>query len=125
MKISLILLSTISAVFAGNLTLYDVRYSWKGPIAPFITECLCQTHADLQLLEDFFTSGVLSNDPCFKCMLKCIETKLNILSPSGEVDAEAAVRIYPHLNLQLVKRCSDEHAEELDLCQKVYLIEKC
>ncbi|KAF2888738.1 hypothetical protein ILUMI_17435, partial [Ignelater luminosus] len=107
------------------LTLSDIRNSWKGPVEPFITECLSETHANPQLVEDFFKNGVLSDDPCFKCALKCVEMKLNVMSPTGEVDAQQAVRIYPHISLQLVQRCADENAQESDLCHKMYLIEKC
>ncbi|KAF2892737.1 hypothetical protein ILUMI_13437 [Ignelater luminosus] len=124
MKVCLVLLSAFCGVLAGNLTLSDIRKSWKGPEAPFMTECVRETHANPQLLVDFFENGILSDDPYFKCLIKCIQIKLNVMSSSGEVDAQAAVSIYPHLSLQLVQKCT-KNLVEPDLCHRTYLIAKC
>ncbi|KAF2893904.1 hypothetical protein ILUMI_12270 [Ignelater luminosus] len=103
----------------------DVRNAWYGPLAPIKTQCFCQSHSDPQLSVDFYKYGTLSNDPCFKCQLKCYGLTLGIMTPSGQIDAQAWSNLLPYVTPQIAQNCSNSIASEPDLCEKAYLLVKC
>lgn len=102
----------------------DVRHSWVPVVAPFASECLCETHANPRDLELYFKEGIISTDPCFKCLSKCLTMKYGAMSSTGEIDAQKVADIVPNINLELVEKCI-KNLEEPDLCQKAHLMFKC
>ncbi|KAF2893905.1 hypothetical protein ILUMI_12271 [Ignelater luminosus] len=103
----------------------DVRNSWYGPLAPIRTQCFCQSHLHPQLSVDFYQYGTFSDDPCWKCLLKCYGLTLNIMSSAGQVDTQAWANQFPYVTPQIAQKCSNSIVSEPDLCEKAYLLVKC
>ncbi|KAF2894205.1 hypothetical protein ILUMI_11969, partial [Ignelater luminosus] len=104
-------------------TMMDIREAWGGAVAPFITQCNCQSHANPQTSAEFYKYGTFSDDPCWKCQMKCYLLMLNYMSPTGEVDVEMWAKS-PYITLKIAKKCIDNLVEP-DLCMKAYKMIKC
>ncbi|KAF2890164.1 hypothetical protein ILUMI_16009 [Ignelater luminosus] len=95
----------------------------KETIAPYIDECLRQSGLNPQIEYEYHKYGRMSEDPCWKCFLKCLAFKLEIVSSTGDVNIQRWIELFPHLNLPLAEKCSS--FKEPDLYQKAYLMLKC
>lgn len=84
---------------------------------------MCQTGAKQVFLDEFYIYGKMPDDPCFKCMIKCVAFKLNVMTPEGDVDVKRWSDLFVYLDLPLAQKCSE--IVEPDLCQKGYLMVKC
>ncbi|KAF2893907.1 hypothetical protein ILUMI_12273 [Ignelater luminosus] len=107
----------------NRTTMSYIRKQWIGPVAPYISECMCKTHVKPKILNNFYEKGKLSNDPGFKCQIKCYAIKLHFMSSTGEIDFERWSELFPYLDLKLAQKCS-KIVEPL-LCEKAYLCLKC
>ncbi|KAF2893903.1 hypothetical protein ILUMI_12269 [Ignelater luminosus] len=126
MKFCILLLLLLVAYGSSeqtNVTMSYIRNLSKGPMAPYVTECLCQSHLNPQILEEYYKHGTLSDDACWKCYIKCILFKLDILSSTGDVNVQRWVDIFEYFERPLAEKCSNY--EEPDLCQKAYLMVNC
>lgn len=100
-----------------------IRILSKGPVAPFVSECMRQSQLKPQIKEDFEKNGNMSDDPSWKCFLKCLAIKLEVFDSTGEVNVQRWADLFNHLDLPLAEKCS--HFQEMDLCEKAYLMYKC
>ncbi|KAF2897017.1 hypothetical protein ILUMI_09160 [Ignelater luminosus] len=102
----------------------EIRRQWKEELyAPFITECLCESHVKPELVNDFFELGKISDDPCFKCNLKCYGFKTEVLNATGDININRLAERVFALDHPLARKCAN--ITERDLCQKSYLAVTC
>ncbi|KAF2893902.1 hypothetical protein ILUMI_12268 [Ignelater luminosus] len=118
-----LLLLVVYGSCTKNLTMSYFRDLSKGAAAPFVNECMCQSHLNPQILDDFSKYGKIPHDPCWKCFLKCLGIKLEVLNSTGHVHVQKWADRFEHLDLSLAEKCSDFDVP--DLCQKAYLMFNC
>lgn len=99
----------------------EIRNLSIGVVAPYVTECMGQSRSNPHILDDYIKYGTISDDPCWKCFLKCIGFKSKILSSNGDVDVQRWADTF-NIDVSAAKKCSN--FEEPDLCQKSYLLLK-
>lgn len=104
--------------------MHNIHQQWKKIVAPYVTECMCETRSELKNENKFYDDGEMSNDSSFKCQLKCYGTKLHIMYSSGTIDVERVADVF-HLDVDLVQKCVSISSSEPNLCERAYLTVKC
>lgn len=82
-----------------------------------------ETSIKQEVIDDFYNYGEIPEDPCWKCFIKCFVFKLQILSPTGEVDSKKWAQTFHYIDLPLAQKCAS--IVEPDLCEKAHLLLKC
>ncbi|KAF2886587.1 hypothetical protein ILUMI_19586 [Ignelater luminosus] len=100
-----------------------VRNLWKGRIAGIEGECVDKSGVKQELIDEFFKYGTLSDDPCFKCFIQCINFKLGFMNAAGDIDAKSMAKAIDFVDLSIAQKCTG--IVEPNPCQKAYLVAKC
>lgn len=96
---------------------------WRQPVAAFQTECMCETGVKQEILDEFYKYRQMPDDPCFKCFLKCLGSKIQVYTSTGNLDVKRWSELFAYLTLPLAEKCAN--IVEPDVCQKAYLLVKC
>ncbi|KAF2892696.1 hypothetical protein ILUMI_13479 [Ignelater luminosus] len=93
---------------------------WKKLVQPYTPECIDQSTQ--QLLDNFWNHGEVSDNAGFKCALKCIATKLDILSSEGNINI-SNVQKFHGVTEEVARLCAQ--TTEVDPCQIIYNLIGC
>lgn len=103
--------------------MFDIRNLWKKPIAPFVSQCMCRTKVEQNVVDEFYAYGKMPNDPHLKCYFYCLTDKVQVFPSPGEVDVKKWSDTFDYLDIALAHKCAD--IKEADVCQTTYLMIKC
>ncbi|KAF5307625.1 hypothetical protein FQR65_LT06781 [Abscondita terminalis] len=93
-------------------------------MSPYLNECMCAIDVNEVLVQRWFLYAEFPNDPCFKCFLKCVGTKVGFIDENGIFSVETVIRTY-HAPPELVKKCSEDYKDILDTCEAAYKLAYC
>ncbi|KAF2904594.1 hypothetical protein ILUMI_01592 [Ignelater luminosus] len=123
MKLYIVILFLVAyESFAHDVTISEIRNGWRRAIAPFEDECIHETGVKAELIDDFYTYGKMSDDPCWRCFLQCVNVKLQVSTSTGEVNVKQVSETFDYVDLSIVEKCNK--ISELDPCKKTHLFVK-
>ncbi|KAF5282733.1 hypothetical protein FQR65_LT02730 [Abscondita terminalis] len=125
MKILLITCFLFAAIEAVNHVNGTLAIAGKIMIEPFISECICATGVNPSFVISMLTNLDFPNDACFKCFLKCLANKLNLLNPDGTLYVSAFLKIVPGASAAINVACTNQTIKILDLCEKIWTYTRC
>ncbi|KAB0792799.1 hypothetical protein PPYR_14758 [Photinus pyralis] len=91
-----------------------------------MTECICASNANPDESYSWFRNRTFFKSSCFKCLLRCVTTKMGHFKTDGTVDIDGTVAQYRGvLTKDQVTKCVTPQQNNLDLCDKAYQILLC
>ncbi|KAF2893901.1 hypothetical protein ILUMI_12267 [Ignelater luminosus] len=104
-------------------TMFHIRELSKKPMASHVSDCLYETGLNPKILDEYYMYGNISEDPCWKCYIRCISFRLRIINSAGDVNVQRWADHFEYFNYAEAEKCSK--FDEPDLCHKAYLMLKC
>ncbi|KAK4873369.1 hypothetical protein RN001_015398 [Aquatica leii] len=116
--------SLIALYLLVNLSLLKTSYLDKRPsmFLPYASECMCETGVDPKKAYDYIYHLKFSNDPCFKCFVKCTLVKIGFYTSDGKVSELVSQLNAQELTQDDFNKCNNTNP---DLCERLYKVSKC
>ncbi|KAF5281428.1 hypothetical protein FQR65_LT14699 [Abscondita terminalis] len=92
---------------------------------PFASECICSSGVDPAKAYGYIYDFKYPEDPCFKCFVKCMLTKVGFFASDGEPVRNPALDPTTQITQRAHDICTNETNNIVDLCDKVYKHSKC
>ncbi|KAF5274818.1 hypothetical protein FQR65_LT00401 [Abscondita terminalis] len=97
-----------------------VMDNWESVLRPHVTQCICETGVDEKDALNFLRRKHLPDKACFKCYLKCLYFRANLIDGLGILRKDVILSKVKLLNEKLIDDCELHTQNETDVCQKVY-----
>ncbi|KAF5271046.1 hypothetical protein FQR65_LT00465 [Abscondita terminalis] len=90
-----------------------------------ISRCICATGVKPELADQWLHNCKFTNDPCFKCFLKCVTVGVYIFDNDGTFHKDVMMELIPDFNEAELDACANETLYIKDPCEKVYEFGVC
>ncbi|KAF5296428.1 hypothetical protein FQR65_LT01415 [Abscondita terminalis] len=94
--------------------------SWNKLVEPFRNECMSETGADELDTLNFFLNMKFPEKSSFKCYIKCLYLRLNMMDENGVVNVEEIASQVVGVDFEMVKGCYLGLRNVTDHCEKAY-----
>ncbi|KAF5290666.1 hypothetical protein FQR65_LT01956 [Abscondita terminalis] len=97
-------------------------------VAPFESECICETHVDPLLIKKWIFEHSFPQDPCFKCYIKCVFRRINLINFDGTFSLEENSNLnnyVPGRTPEITIPCITQTSNITDVCEKAYEFSLC
>ncbi|KAK4885608.1 hypothetical protein RN001_001879 [Aquatica leii] len=93
-------------------------------ISVYINECMCATGVNNVMVQKWRDRGEFTNDPCFKCFVRCVAIKVGFVDSMGSFSCNTMIKKL-EVTPEIVNKCVGDNNKVVDLCEQVYKIEFC
>ncbi|KAF5275378.1 hypothetical protein FQA39_LY06835 [Lamprigera yunnana] len=119
-------LCLVSVAFAENI---DERQkaieAWEKVISFHEEECLQESGADENLVNNAFRAARFPDDYNFKCFFKCHYFNLGFMDKEGNFNEEVILNRIHGGDTHIMKVCENVAYKEIDLCNRTYAFINC
>ncbi|KAK4873285.1 hypothetical protein RN001_015314 [Aquatica leii] len=123
MKIFVVILVVVSCIDAQLPTLNPIAVEWfERTVHPFLSNCICATGVEEKVVLEWLNAREYPNNACLKCFIKCVLVTSNLFNPDGTLNF---LVFRPGVDLNHLTLCYNQTANESDLCQRAYNLNKC
>ncbi|KAK4879932.1 hypothetical protein RN001_008078 [Aquatica leii] len=122
-KIKLLLLLVLTSCSIADLDPVIFQH-WLDVMVEFENTCACATGVDIAIQAKYMYSIYYPYNACLHCFVKCLYVSANFVNPDGSFKLKEFIRVFPETK-DFAEKCLNESKNELDLCLKLYNIEKC
>ncbi|KAK4887731.1 hypothetical protein RN001_004002 [Aquatica leii] len=103
----------------------SIRKEWNYFEERAVTKCMCESGVKQELVQKMIDNSIYSNDPCFKCYLKCLIKERGLLDKNENYIVDALVLHLSNMTYAIARPCVNQSALLQDSCQKVFNVGLC
>ncbi|KAK4873502.1 hypothetical protein RN001_015531 [Aquatica leii] len=122
MKIIVVILTIACNSYAQTVS--QTAEEWyKETIHPFFSNCICVTGVDEKVVLEWLNEKKYPENACLKCFVKCVLISSGLFNPDGTLNN--LKRRGSEIDVNKLKLCYNQTADESDSCQRAYNYNKC